>query len=93
MIRTDNKTAEVYINGPSSVLAARILKLAGSLLLWSLMSLYSIRVIYILGKHNWMKDSMSRGGPCHSKCKLNLSLMQARWDRFGKAEVDLFASQ
>lgn len=90
MIRTDNKTAEAIING---VLAVRILELAGSLSLWSLMSLCSIRAIYILGKHNWTEGPMSCGGPSHSKWKLNLSHMQAIWDRFGKAEVDLFASQ
>ena len=44
------------------------------------------------GYLNRTADLISRGGPSH-EWKLNPSIVQKLWSRFGKAEVDLFASR
>ena len=93
VVRTDNMTAAAYINRQGGVRSARLLEIARDLLQWSHANLRSIKAVYIPGKQNRAADLMSRGGPSQNEWRLNPSLVQMLWSRFGRAEVDLFASR
>lgn len=93
LVRTDNMTAAAYINRQGGVRSARLLEIARSLLLWAHANLRSIRALHIPGVQNRAADLMSRGGPSQNEWRLNSTLTQELWDRFGESEIDLFASR
>ena len=93
LIRTDNKATAAYINRQGGVRSAQLLNIARRLLLWTHTHFLSVRAVYIPGVLNTGADIMSRGGPRHGDWSLHPELVIQIWNRFGKAEVDLFASR
>ncbi|KAL0201442.1 hypothetical protein M9458_004629, partial [Cirrhinus mrigala] len=79
--RSDNTATVAYINHQGGVRSFRMSQLARHLLLWSQHRLKSLRATYIPGEANRMADSL-----------LHPQSVQLIWDRFGQAQVDLFAS-
>ena len=87
LIRTDNSAVVSYINRQGGMHSWPLHNRAHRLLLWAQARGVSLRAVYLPGKDNVAADLLSRGGP------LPGNIVQATWGRFGRAQVDLFASQ
>ena len=89
LIRTDNSAVVSYINRQGVCALGRFTtELAGFFCRG-----VSLRAVYLPGKDNVAADLLSRGGPLPGEWRLHPVIVQAIWDRFGRAQVDLFASQ
>ncbi len=67
-------------------------RLARHLLLWSQDKFLSLRAVHVLGVLNLAADFLSRQKLEPGEWMLNRQTVSQIWDLFGKAEVDLFAS-
>ncbi|XP_062386517.1 uncharacterized protein LOC134075064 [Sardina pilchardus] len=93
LVRTDNSTVVSYINRQGGTHSLPLLKLSRSLLLWSQEHLQSVRATHVPGSLNQGADLLSRGGPLVREWRLHPKVVSQIWDRFGRADVDLFASK
>ena len=93
LIRTDNTTVVSYINKQGGTRSLPLLKLSHSLLLWCSAHFLSLRATHVPGHLNLGPHLPSRGGPLVREWRLHLLVVAQIWDRFGRAEVDLFASR
>ena len=93
LIRTDNTTVVSYINKQGGTRSLPLLKLSRSLLLWCSVHFLSLRATHIPGHLNLGADLLSRGGPLVREWRLHPAVVAQIWERFGRAEVDLFASR
>ncbi|KAL0149358.1 hypothetical protein M9458_055396, partial [Cirrhinus mrigala] len=92
LVRSDNTATMAYINHQGGVRSFRMSQLARHLLLWSQHRLKSLRTTHIPDKTNRMADSLSRQVLLGGEWRLHPQSVQLIWDRFGQAEIDLFAS-
>ncbi|KAI2651068.1 ORF V: Enzymatic polyprotein [Labeo rohita] len=92
LVRSDNTATVAYINHQGGVRSFRMSQLARHLLLWSQHRLKSLRATHIPGEANRMADSLSRQVSLGGEWRLHPQSVQLIWDRFGQAQVDLFAS-
>jgi ribonuclease HI len=92
LIRTDNTSVVSYINRQGGVRSRLLFEQAASLLLWADRHFLSVRAAHIPGVLNRGADMLSRNGIPHGEWRLHPGSVQMIWDRFGRAEVDLFAS-
>ena len=92
LIRTDNTSVVSYINRQGGVHSRALFKQAASLLLWADRHFLSIRAAHIPGILNRGADMLSRNGIPQGEWRLHPGSVQMIWDRFGRAEVDLFAT-
>ncbi|XP_026084954.1 uncharacterized protein LOC113060276, partial [Carassius auratus] len=93
LVRTDNTSVVSYINHQGGLRSRPLYKLAHQILVWSQSKLLSLRAVYIPGKQNVGADIMSRQGPRPGEWKLHPQVVKQIWRIFGRAQVDLFASQ
>lgn len=93
LVRSDNCTVVYYINHQGGTKSLRCLKVARRLLRWAHRHLLSIRAAYLPGAVNNAADLLSRQDPSPGEWRLNPVVVLAIWERFGRAEVDLFACQ
>ena len=93
LIRTDNSAVVSYINRQGGMRSRALHNEACRLLLWAQARGVSLRAVYLPGKDYVAADLLSRGGPLPGEWRLHPVIVQAIWDRFGRAQVDLFASQ
>ncbi|KAI2665751.1 hypothetical protein H4Q32_022840 [Labeo rohita] len=77
---------------PGRLRSFRMSQLARHLLLWSQHRLKSLRATHIPGEANRMAGSLSRQVSLGGEWRLHPQSVQLIWDRFGQAQVDLFAS-
>ncbi len=92
IVRTDNMAVVSHINQGGS--RSRTLdRLARHLLLWSQDKFLSLRAVHVPGVLNLAADFLSRQKLKPGEWMLNRQTVSQIWDLFGKAEVDLFASQ
>ncbi|KAL2095682.1 hypothetical protein ACEWY4_007830 [Coilia grayii] len=84
LVRTDNSTVVYYINHQGDTRSLRCLR-------WAHRHLLSLRAVYLPGAANRAADLLSRRGPDPGEWRLNPAVVPAIWERFGRAEVDLFA--
>ncbi|KAI2668058.1 ORF V: Enzymatic polyprotein [Labeo rohita] len=92
LVRSDNMATVAYINHQGGVRSFRMSQLARHLLLWSQHRLRSLRATHIPGDANRVADSLSRQVSLGGEWRLHPQSVQLIWDRFGQAQVDLFAS-
>ncbi|KAI2655705.1 ORF V: Enzymatic polyprotein [Labeo rohita] len=92
LVRSDNTATVAYINHQGGVRSFRMSQLARHLLLWSQHRLKSLRATHIPGEANRVADSLSRQVSLGGEWRLHPQSVQLIWDRFGQAQVDLFAS-
>ncbi|XP_056608266.1 uncharacterized protein LOC130425869 [Triplophysa dalaica] len=92
LIRTDNMSVVSYINRQGGVRSGTLFKQAASLLLWADRHLLSVRAAHIPGRLNCGADMLSREGLPHGEWRLHPDSVRSIWERFGTAEVDLFAT-
>ena len=93
LVRTDNTTVVSYINRQGGTRSLPLLELSRSLLLWCSVHFLSLRATHVPGHLNLGPDLLSRGGPLAREWRLHPEVVAQIWDRFGRAEVDLFASR
>ena len=89
LVRSDNMST-VSQGGTRS---ARLLRVSRSLLTWASPRLASLRAVYLPGDRNPVADFLSRRKPPPGEWQLHPEVVDSMWGLFGKAEVDLFASE
>ncbi|KAI2653744.1 ORF V: Enzymatic polyprotein [Labeo rohita] len=92
LVWSDNTATVAYINHQGGVRSFRMSRLARHLWLWSQHRLRSLRATHIPGEANRVADSLSRQVSLGGEWRLRPQAVQLIWDRFGQAQVDLFAS-
>lgn len=93
LVRTDNTTVVAYINRQGGLRSRELHMLARKLILWSCALFPSLRATHVPGTLNRGADLLSRGNPLYSEWKLNTNVVNLIWLRYGRASVDLFASE
>lgn len=93
LIRTDNTAVVYHINHQGSTRSRRCLRVVQRLLPWALAHMLSLRAMHIPGVRNTAADFLSRRRPHPGEWMLHPEVMRQIWSRYGKASVDLFASQ
>ncbi len=93
IVRTDNMAVVSNINRQEGSRSRTLDRLARRLLLWSQDKFLSLRAVHVLGILNLVADFLSRQKLRPGEWMLNRQTVSQIWDLFGKAEVDLFASQ
>ncbi|XP_058865945.1 uncharacterized protein LOC131708048 [Acipenser ruthenus] len=92
LIRTDSTTVVAYINHQGGLRSPGLHRIAFRLLIWAQANLLSLRATHIPGVVNLAADLLSRRGPHPSEWRLHPQTVECIWERFGKAQVDLFTS-
>lgn len=93
LVRSDNTTVVAYVNHQGGLRSRLLHEMARELLLWAHTHLMSLRAAHVPGILNRAADMLSRDGPREGDWRLHPQVVLQLWDRFGRAQVDLFASQ
>ncbi len=93
IVRTDNMAVVSHINRQGGSRSRTLDRLARHLLLWSQDKFLSLRAVHVPGVLNLAADFLSRQKLKPGEWMLNRQTVSQIWDLFGKAEMDLFASQ
>ncbi len=93
IVRMDNMAVVSHINRQGGSRLRTLDRLARHLLLWSQDKFLSLRAVHVPGVLNLAADFLSRQKLKPGEWMLNRQTVSQIWDLFGKAEVDLFASQ
>ncbi len=93
IVRTDNMAVVSHINRQGGSRLRTLDRLACRLLLWSQDKFLSLRAVHVPGILNLAADFLSRQKLRPGEWMLNRQTVSQIWDLFGKAEVNLFASQ
>ena len=91
LVMTDSMTARAVINRQGDLKSGYRMDLARSVWLWTQSNLLSLTAGHIPGVDNVAADILSRGGPRDDEWSLNPIIVSMIWERFGVAQVDLFA--
>ncbi|XP_062409095.1 uncharacterized protein LOC134100063 [Sardina pilchardus] len=93
LIRTDNTAVVSYINRQGGLRSLRLHRLAYAVLTWSNAHLKSLRATHVPGRLNIRADRLSRASLSNQEWRVHPSVIEHIWARFGRAEIDLFASK
>ncbi len=93
IVRTDNMAVVSHINRQGGSRSRTLDRLARHLLLWYQYKFLSLRTVHVPGILNLTADFLSRQKLRPGEWMLNHQTVSQILDLFGKAEVDLFASQ
>ena len=93
LIRTDNTATMCYVNKQGGLASLTLDKLACELTHWCDARLASLRAIHVPGLQNSGADLLSRGGYRYADWSLHPAVARGIWTRFGRPQVDLFASE
>ena len=93
LVRSDNTATVAYINRQGGVRSPSMNHLAEAIHRWAATHLLSIRAAHVPGRLNLGADLMSRGGTQGPEWHLKPEVVRQIWTRFGRADVDLFASR
>ena len=89
----DNMSMVSQVNHQGGTRSARLLRVCWSLLTWASSRLASLRAVYLPGDRNRVADFLSRWKPPPGEWRLHPEAVESMWGLFGRAEVDLFASE
>jgi hypothetical protein len=92
LVRSDNKSVVYHINHQGGTRSSQSLQVSQELLTWAFPRFASIRAMHIPGVSNVVPDFLSRHRIPSTEWRLNPEVVEMIWQRFGRAEVDLFAS-
>lgn len=92
LIRTDNTSTVYQINHQGGTRSMSSLRVTQRLLTWAFPQLLSLRAMHIPGLQNQVADFLSRQKPPPGEWRLHPEVVEEIWGRYGKMEVDLFAS-
>ncbi|XDV39639.1 hypothetical protein PO909_008842 [Leuciscus waleckii] len=93
LVRSDNMSVVSYINRQGGLRSRNLYRLAERLLVWAQRNLRSLRAAHVPGLLNIGPDRLSRNNVPAGEWFLHPQTVQLLWKKFGRAEVDLFASQ
>jgi ribonuclease HI len=93
LIRSDSRSVVSYINHQGGLVSKRLCALAKDLLNWAQVNLRSLKATHVPGKMNLGADMLSRNNVSSEEWTLHPLTVQKIWDIFGRARVDLFASE
>ncbi len=93
IVRTDNMAMVSHINRQGGSWSCTLNRHAHQLLLWAQDTFLSLRAVHVPGVLNLAADFLSRQKLRSWEWMLNHRMVDQIWERFGAAEVDLFASQ
>lgn len=93
IVRTDNMAVVSHVNRQGGSRSRTLDRHARHLLLWSQSRFLSLRAVHVPGVLNLAADFLSRQKLQSGDWMLNRQTVSLIWEVFGKAEVDLFASQ
>ncbi|XDV26804.1 hypothetical protein PO909_030435 [Leuciscus waleckii] len=82
-----------YINRQGGIRSEKLYRLAERLLVWAQCNLRSLRAAHVPGILNIGPDRLSRNNVPAGEWSLHPQTVHLLWKKFGRAEVDLFASQ
>ncbi len=92
LICTNNTSVVSYLYHQGGIRSRALCKQATNLLLWADGRLVSIRAAHIPGLRNRGADMLSRKGIPQGEWSLYPESVRMIWNRYGRAEVDLFAT-
>ena len=92
VVRSDNTAVVSYINRQGGLGSSSLFRLAERLLIWAQRNLRSLRAVHVPGTLNLGPDRLSRNNVPTGEWSLHPQTVRLLWQRFGRAEVDLFAS-
>ncbi|CAM4735368.1 unnamed protein product [Leuciscus chuanchicus] len=93
LVRSDNMSVVSYINRQGGLRSRNLHRLTERLLVWAQRNLLSLRAAHVPGLLNVGPDRLSRNNVPTGEWSLHPQTVQLLWKKFGRAEVDLFASQ
>ncbi len=93
IVRTDNMAVVSHINRQGGSRSQTLNRHARQLLLWAQDKFLSLRAVHVSGVLNLAADFLSRQKLRSGEWMLNRQTVDQIWERFGVAEVDLFAFQ
>ncbi|KAL0152776.1 hypothetical protein M9458_052499 [Cirrhinus mrigala] len=93
LVRSDSMTVVSYINRQGGLSSKCLFTLVKDLLEWAQLNLCSLRATHVPGRLNQGADMLSRSNVPSGEWTLHPQAVQKIWEVFGKAEVDLFASE
>ncbi len=93
LVCSDSRSVVSYINHHSGLVSKRLCTLVNNLLVWAQNNLHSLKATHVLGKMNQGADMLSRNNVSSEEWTLHPLAVQRIWEVFGKARVDLFASE
>jgi len=93
LVRSDKMSAVAHINHQGGTRSVQLLQLSQNLLSWASPRLTSLRAAFLPGDRSQVADFLSRHKPPPGEWRLHPEVVESIWSLFGKAEVDLFASE
>ena len=93
LVRSDNVSVVSYINRQGGLRSLTLYRLTRRLLVWARSNLLSLKAAHVPGLLNIGPDRLSRNQVPTGEWSLHPQTVQLLWRKFGRAEVDLFASQ
>ena len=93
LVRSDNMSVVAYINRQGGLRSYSLHRMAKHLLLWAEHNLSSLRAAHVPGILNLGPDMLSRGPIPPGEWSLHPQTVLLIWNTFGRAKVDLFASE
>ncbi|XP_020780058.2 uncharacterized protein LOC110159790 [Boleophthalmus pectinirostris] len=93
VVRCDNTSVVFHLNHEGGTRSESLLRMAQLLLTWAAPRFASLRAVHIPGVRNTAADFLSRQGPLPGEWRLHPEVVEHIWEMFGRANVDLFASQ
>ncbi|CAM4577866.1 unnamed protein product [Leuciscus chuanchicus] len=93
LVRSVNMSVVSYINRQGGLRSRSLYTIAQRLLVWAQHNLCSLRAAHVPGSLNLGPDRLSRGNVPPGGWSLHPRVVQSIWSIFGRAEVDLFASE
>ncbi|CAM4715148.1 unnamed protein product [Leuciscus chuanchicus] len=93
LVRSDNMSVVSYINRQGGLRSRNLHRLTERLLVWAQRNMLSLRAAHVPGLLNVGPDRLSRNNVPTGEWSLHPQTVQLLWKKFGRAEVDLFASQ
>ncbi len=92
-VSTLRQQVQQVINKSPELVSKRLCTLENDLLVWAQNNLHSLKVTHVPGKMNQGADMLSRNNVFSEEWTLHPLTFQRIWEVFGRARVDLFASE
>ncbi|XP_074506781.1 uncharacterized protein LOC141776850 [Sebastes fasciatus] len=93
LVRTDSTSAVYHINHQGGTRSRQSLRVSQQLLTWAFPHFLSLRAVHLPGAQNIAADVLSRQGPPEGEWRLHPEVVGVIWSRYGRAEVNVFASE
>ncbi len=93
LVRSDSRSVVSCINHQGGLFLKRLCMLVNDLLVWAQTNVRSLKATHVPGKINQGADMLSRNNVSSEEWMLHSLSVQKIWELFGRARIDLFASE